>query len=539
VNLTFPLVFNLNTTSRLEYSTVEPDIEIRIKIYDPAEFFTLNFKDVVDNDDEFDVEFVGGSRHPIERMKNTNTEWIFERNQNVGIYMAANNTTYSYPTCSIEKTFTNNLSLYSSVSSPTNLHSIFMEIIADAYFDNPLATDPIINDAQIAQFVNELLDDVIYVWDYEGNTNSLRTPLLAKRSILEQFIDGDPANNPQTQYEGDVATFYFETNDTVDFLVKFENNVSQTNETLEVDNINQNLPIETLSTDGDVNDFIITNTGSIVSAGEEGVRLWDTDVLITTNNAKSIAYDPQQDVVYYSSENTVYQYIGGSTEVLTLSDAVITNIIFEPSTSVLVVAQRNGMIRVMFENQEKFSFDSTHGEGELIISIDEAATTIVSGSNVDDNLIFWNLNDGTFQKIITFAHFGGVSSLQLTDIFLISGGKDSKIRVWDLGSSSPSLVLSIENTGNIQSLDHKLSGDGDLVILSGDGVGVVKQWGKNGNLISTYQSSNDPIYSCKFFDDDTIVATTIGNIYRYEESANQNQNFDSFSTNVKLIFEMM
>jgi len=187
--------------------------------------------------------------------------WAYEPNQDPG----TNN-----PTCLISKTWTNNLAAYPSrkgntISIPqiiagteTNLQSIIMQLIADHYFNHPLATAPIENDDSIAESINVVIDAMKTAWDLSGNTQTAdnstpasilnRNTLLAKRAVIEQFI-GDVATNADsaignvtgssperfTRLMADndnsnngVTTFEFISGDSIEFLIYFTNTVGHT-----------------------------------------------------------------------------------------------------------------------------------------------------------------------------------------------------------------------------------------------------------------------------------------------------------------------
>jgi len=273
VSVTFPLVFDLDTNTTMAGEDIGAvDAECVINVDVMRNMFMLKFVQGSNDTDQFNVNFiapgVSETFNPFDDMLVATNDganngglgtssdlWSYEPNQQVVTTSGSEE-----PGSKIETTWTNNISAYPSKTVYTNVQSIIMQLIADHYFNHPLATAPIENDDAIAHTVNKVLKSMKAAWDLSGSTQTAddstpasilnRNTLLAKRAILEQFIN-DAANtttgvtgttperftrlvvDDETSVDG-VTTFEFINNDTIEFLLYFTNTVDHTVSTSEL-----------------------------------------------------------------------------------------------------------------------------------------------------------------------------------------------------------------------------------------------------------------------------------------------------------------
>jgi len=249
-SITFPLVFDMDTNTTMAgedigaVEDIDVDAIIEINVFDPAKYFTLKFKQGDEDTIEFDVDFITGSIQPFDEMKLI--DWVYYPGQTLGTYVGGDGTTYSNPSTELSKTWTSNISKYPSNSVATNLQSIFMQFIGDHYFNHPLATAAIENDTTIGSTINQLLTQLATSWTKTGTTITSDDILLAKRSVLEQFINdaADATNQQRIQASSDgTSTFTFLKDDSVDFLIYFTNSVKHDNDiTFYGDQANEYIP---------------------------------------------------------------------------------------------------------------------------------------------------------------------------------------------------------------------------------------------------------------------------------------------------------
>jgi len=237
-----------------DIGTVAADCIINVDVM--RNMFKLKFVQGTNDTDQFNVDFiapeVSETFNPFDDMLVATKDganngglgtisdlWSYEPNQQVVTTSGSEE-----PGSKIDTTWTSNISAYPSKTVYTNVQSIIMQLIADHYFNHPLATAPIENDDAIAHTVNQVLKSMKAAWDASGSTQTNKDNLTAKRAILEQFIN-DAANtttgvtgtsperftrlmaDDETSIDG-VTTFEFINNDTIEFLLYFTNTVDHT-----------------------------------------------------------------------------------------------------------------------------------------------------------------------------------------------------------------------------------------------------------------------------------------------------------------------
>jgi hypothetical protein len=226
VDITFPLVFDLATESVLagESLTIDdPDIQINITTVKP---FKIVFNGTGGNGSGDGITFISGGSTPLTSMKvdNSSTKWLYSTAESFGTNEPECKLEYNSSTLS-DGTTTSTVGNYPSKSSTTSLRRIIMEVIAEHYFNHPLATAPIENDDAIATKVNEVLQSLHDAWLTEGESGevSASNELKAKRSIVEQFIDG--SNSRISTVSGTSTLELNVDDDKVSFLIYFTNSV--------------------------------------------------------------------------------------------------------------------------------------------------------------------------------------------------------------------------------------------------------------------------------------------------------------------------
>lgn len=251
VDITFPLVFDLNTNTTMAGDDLvinDPDIVIDVDITN--NLFQLEYKQGLNDTDEFNVEFVAATDSntvsPFNDMKITESPWAYEQDQVVDGTLPQCKITSIRTGCTTsydKECAVSNYPSKSTGSKATNLHSIIMQIIGEHYFGHPLATAPIENDDAIAQTVNTLLDTMKNTWNTSGSTQGGGDELLAKRSILEQFLNdaADYATNGANErFEagtgGKTTLTLNKDGDKVSFLIYFTNDVTHDSDTTLLNN---------------------------------------------------------------------------------------------------------------------------------------------------------------------------------------------------------------------------------------------------------------------------------------------------------------
>jgi len=117
------------------------------------------------------------------------------------------------------------------------------------------------------------------------------------------------------------------------------------------------------------------------------------------------------------------------------------------------------------------------------------AKLATSATGNDDNLSIWDVNNGEVQLVRKYkANTESVNVVRLAGHFLLSGGVDRTIKVWDIRTSD--LVKTFTgHTNEVTCLEFL-----DNVILSGSTDGTIKEWSMEGTTqqcLSTYTSKKE------------------------------------------------
>ena len=228
VDITFPLVFDLNTESVLAGETLtfdNPDIQVDITTATP---FKVLFTSTAGSGSGDGINFTAGSTTPLELMKvdNSVNKWLYS---STGDTFATNE-----PKCKVasnssllaDGSTTSTVTNYPSHTTSTSLRRIIMEVIAEHYFNHPLATAPIENDDDIATQTNSVLQALHDAWETTGESGAATASdkLKAKRSIVEQFIND--SSSRITTISGTSTLELNQDDDKVSFLIYFTNTVN-------------------------------------------------------------------------------------------------------------------------------------------------------------------------------------------------------------------------------------------------------------------------------------------------------------------------
>ena len=162
-------------------------------------------------------------------------------------------------------------------------------------------------------------------------------------------------------------------------------------------------------------------------------------------------------------------------------------------------AQYNfNVIRTFHETNHEIVFASFSSDGTYIIT---------AGS--DSSIIIWNADRRTIYRTLT-----GLEGRPNTAMFspgnecVLSGGKDNKVSMWDLGIMPPKIVKTFEGySGPVKSID--ISPDGKLMATGSIG-GTIKIWDlKSANLVYDLKGQNNKkdINSVAFSPDGKLLAS--------------------------------
>lgn len=129
---------------------------------------------------------------------------------------------------------------------------------------------------------------------------------------------------------------------------------------------------------------------------------------------------------------------------------------------------------------------------------------VVSASDGDKTVRVWDIVTQTVSRVLA-GHTSSILSLAVSpdDRWIISGGRDSTVRVWD-GDGRPVASLS----GHSQSVFAvSVSPDGEL-IASGAGDGFVKLWSTASlTEVRTLRGHTGPVYAVAFSPDGSVLAS--------------------------------
>ncbi len=529
-DITFPYIFNLETNIDSYIQQPQSDIDILIEVNNPSLYFTLVYNQIINIEDStlFDVIFGSGSNHPLLSMKmDFNQEWIFDSNSHL-----LNTENVS---CSITKSINNseNLSSYTSSNNTSNLHSIFMEIIADIYFHNPLSTEPIISDTLVSQNIDLMLDNLIEIWDLGGDPNEYNnSSLIAKRNLLNKFIADDP--NPTINN----GTLYLEKDDKIEFLINFECDILESLNTLITSNIqviDSSLSIYT--SNNNIKQIFNTESSNLLIfdsnlklIDENGSQIESYTTIPFSTNAK-IDYDAATNRLFNFDNKTLYVYDLDANNLIYLKQYNFNVSRIKHHNGWIIMAQDNGWIRVL--NETTFIivglFFTSHGSGGNLI-FDVKDNKIVTATDIETNIIIRYLPLGGFDSITTKSKKTKTLRFYEEDkIISIGLDYDQILSVWGIQDGIISHLYDISNTANIQNLYII-----DSEFITTDSEGRIRSWNDK-SLVYSYEFDQnfDLIHSSLTNNgNNSHVAFTNGSIYALPKI---DQNFSIDSTNNKLI----
>jgi WD40 repeat protein len=161
----------------------------------------------------------------------------------------------------------------------------------------------------------------------------------------------------------------------------------------------------------------------------------------------------------------------------------------------------------------QFNFNVIHTSGEtnheiVFASYNSDGTYIVTAGS-DSSLIVWNTDRRTIYRTLTGLNGRpNAAVFSVDNKYLLSGGKDNKVSMWDLGVIPSKIVKTFEGySGPVKSID--VSPDGKY-FASGSAGGTIKIWElRNANLVFDLkgQNRNKEINSVAFSPDGKILAS--------------------------------
>jgi WD40 repeat protein len=161
--------------------------------------------------------------------------------------------------------------------------------------------------------------------------------------------------------------------------------------------------------------------------------------------------------------------------------------------------------------QYNFNVKQTFGETshEIVFASYNPDGTYVITAGADSSIIIWNADRRTIYRTLTgLKGRPNVAVFSADNKFIMSGGKDNKVSMWDIGTMPTKIIKTFEGyTGPIKSLS--VSRDGKY-LATGSANGTIKIWDlPSTNLVYDLKghNKNKDINAVAFGPDDKILAS--------------------------------
>lgn len=200
---------------------------------------------------------------------------------------------------------------------------------------------------------------------------------------------------------------------------------------------------------------------------------------------------------------------GELTHSLTGHSRGINDLVFSPKGQVLASCGDDATIRVWNLGTGK-SLYTLQGHQRDVTSLDIGSKGLLLVSGSEDRTIgLWKLDRGSLLTTLTGTNAGMVRCVAITidEQFVVSGGFDNKIWIWQVSGGKVAKVLS----GHLNSInDLVISRDGRL-IASGSKDKTVRLWSlRSGNLVHSLQGHTREVNSVALSPDQRTVVSASG-----------------------------
>jgi WD40 repeat protein/serine/threonine protein kinase len=222
---------------------------------------------------------------------------------------------------------------------------------------------------------------------------------------------------------------------------------------------------------------------SFLSASDDTtIRVWSLDTREELRRfeghdspIQAMALSHNGTTVLSSDETTLLQwdYATGSVQRVTNnlgSQIVVTAIAFSPDDSQFATGLNNGTI-IFWDTASGEEIRRLTGHTDDITSLTFSADgQFLASGALDRSLRYWDLSTGESRRFD--GHTAAVTSLALTEAYLLSASDDNTLRYWDLASGETIRVF-IGHTGSVTDLAYDAA-TGTAVSSSADG--TVREW---------------------------------------------------------------
>lgn len=129
-----------------------------------------------------------------------------------------------------------------------------------------------------------------------------------------------------------------------------------------------------------------------------------------------------------------------------------------------------------------------HEGSVLCLQVNRVDDAIVSGST-DGSFIVWRFSTGDIFKRVSKAHEDSILSLSLDSEYLITGGKDGKVKVWNHRNGTYDLMATVSGTTSspVNALQYHSN---SKTISSGSGSGMLTTWYLEGGNPTLLRETN-------------------------------------------------
>ncbi|PSN17148.1 hypothetical protein C7271_19260 [filamentous cyanobacterium CCP5] len=301
-----------------------------------------------------------------------------------------------------------------------------------------------------------------------------------------------------------------------------------------------------------VNDVSYAPNGEMLaSASDDGtVKLWNTDGLLLQtlvwhphpddpddvniirrhSHFNSVSFSPNNQflasaddsgrVMLWNIDGRLLQTLEDDETWEWGSEVVINSVSFAPNGETLASAGNDGKVKIWGGNYQLLqalrvgSYRPLEPQIDDVNSVSFAPTdqTLASASN-DGTIKIWSENRQLLQTID--GHIGPVSAVSFApnDQSLASAGADGTVKLWDRSGRSPQALYRYElfplsSTGRSLHFFRSVSFAPDgQVLASGSLDGTVHLWGRDGQLLQTFEGHEDGVYSVSFAPDGQVLAS--------------------------------
>lgn len=258
-----------------------------------------------------------------------------------------------------------------------------------------------------------------------------------------------------------------------------------------------------------------SNDGKYVIAGgtNKYINIWDIDnkqllkSIFYGFSIRAIAISKDGSLIACGGDNSkicLYDFVSGALiQTFKGHSSTIRGLAITSDNNTLISSSDDATVKIWNINNGAILHNLNNHLNEVYaLSLSDDDQFFVS-SGVDGNVILHNTIDGTIVK-----QFKSNSIVHDVDIShdntkIASGGRDSKVTIWDVASGNIDYILS-DHTNNVNSVSFCADNN---KILSGSWDNTVKLWDyRTGALLKTFYNNGSGVISTDFSTDQTKIA---------------------------------